>query len=57
MGLRIQIVVQQEDGSLHEITMPEKANNEIDIYLLDDNDKIIDKKTLLLADKHKIEFV
>ena len=49
MPNRIEIEVRYEDGSLTNIKLPNKSNNEVFLYILDDQDKIIDKKTLLLG--------
>lgn len=56
MTNRIEIEVRYEDGSISTLTMPNKANNEVFLYILDDASKIIDKKTLLLNDS-KLEFL
>ena len=45
---RIQIVVTYDDGSMSELNLPTKLNNQVEIYILTDENKIIDKKTLLL---------
>lgn len=49
MANRIEIEVRYEDGSMTNMKLPSKSNNEVFLYLLDDKDKIIDKKTLLLG--------
>lgn len=55
-GNRIQIVVTYENGSITTVNLPTKLNNEVDLYILNDDNKILDKKTLLLNDS-KLEFV
>jgi len=56
MGNRIQIVVTYEDGSLTTLNLPNKSNNQVELYILTDENKIIDKKTLLLNDS-KLELI
>lgn len=49
MKNRIEVEVRYEDGSMTTLRLPNKSNNEVYLYILDDKDKIIDKKTLLLG--------
>ena len=53
---RIKIFVAYDDGSTSTLDFPIKSNNSVDLYILSDENKIIDKKTLLLNDS-KLEFV
>jgi len=53
---RIQIQVLYEDGSTTELNLPEKSLNSVDIYMLDDDNTILDKKTLVLPEKNKLTF-
>jgi len=53
---RIQIQVLYEDGSTTEINLSEKNWDNVDIYILNDDNTIIDKKTLCMPVKDKLLF-
>lgn len=53
---RIQIQVLYEDGSTTELNLPEKSWNSVDIYILNDDNTILDKKSLCLPEKDKLQF-